>query len=89
MSIKELSGYIESIKSKCLEKFDIVENRKEQRLVEMVQQSEEKCARIKREMEKLEKRENELIEINKNLKLNRQISELEINELQRCKGELT
>ena len=59
-----------------MEKFDIVENRKEQRMVEMVQQSEDKVGRMRKDMEKLEQRENELIEINRNLKLNRQISEL-------------
>lgn len=79
MSIKELSAYIEGIKVKCLERFDAVENRKEERMSEVLRINEGKCDRMKREMEKLEHRENELIEINKNLKLNRQISELEIN----------
>ncbi len=59
-----------------MDKFDIVENRKKQRMVEMVQQSEDKVGRMRKDMEKLEQRENELIEINRNLKLNRQISEL-------------
>jgi len=42
----------------------------------MTEQNEDKCLKLKKEMEKLERRENELIEVNKNLKLNRQISEL-------------
>jgi hypothetical protein len=39
MSIKELSEYLHSVKVKCLEKFDQVENRKEQRMIELAQQN--------------------------------------------------
>lgn len=36
--------------------------------------NENKYAKLRKEMDKLEERENELIDVNKNLKLNREIS---------------
>ncbi len=39
-------------------------------------------------MEKLEKRENELMEVNKNMKMNKEISGVEIHELRSAKVEL-
>ncbi len=53
-----MSGYIENIKAKCLDKFDLVENKNGEKIREITRVNEEKCRKIKAEMDKLEGREN-------------------------------
>jgi len=53
MSIKELNDYIEEIKSKCLDKFDSIENKNDERLKEMSGLFEKNKFKLRKNIEKL------------------------------------
>jgi predicted RNA-binding protein with RPS1 domain len=79
MSVEEVKRKLEFSVEKCLEQFDRVENRNQSAMKEKERGFEAKCQQLQGRIVKLERRENELVGNLKNIKLNKQLSEIEIN----------
>ena len=81
MTIEEVRHKLEVSVGRCLEQFERVENRNQDRMREQAVHYEQKCRRMEEKITDLQERESNLVTTLKTVKINKQISEVEINEL--------
>ena len=87
-SIEDIKRQLEMAVDRCLSSFDKVENRNQMVLEENRRSFNLKEERLQKRIQQLENNENQLLSNLRTLKLNKQLSEVEAEELGRAKVDL-